>query len=432
MDRIKKWLKIAETYIRSIGKWMLIGVIVGTVCGLIGTLFHVGVEYMTEFRGEHPWLLFLLPVFGLAITGLYKLLKVEGQNTNHILEAVHSGRQLSFLLLPAIFFSTILTHLGGGSAGREGAALQMGGTIGFHVGRLFSLQDKDIRIATMCGMAAFFSALFGTPMAATVFALGVISVGIIYHAALIPCLTGALTAYGIAILLGVEPTHFATEAPALSAAMLLKVTVLGILCAGVSILFCSAMHEAEHLATTYFKNKWLRAAMGGVFVILLTLLYGSQRYNGAGMSVIEEALKGHSYPWDFLLKILFTVITLSFGFKGGEVVPSFFTGAVFGCVVGPFLRIPAGFAAAVGLAAVFCGVVNVPLASIFLAVELFGADGMLYFAVACAMSYAFSGYKGLYSSQKILYHKLKAEYINIYTNNPGTLPEQNKDAGRGE
>ncbi|MCR4658095.1 MAG: chloride channel protein [Lachnospiraceae bacterium] len=428
MDRLKKWLKVTETYMRSIGKWILIGVIVGTICGLIGTLFHVGVEYMTEFRGKHSWLLFLLPVFGLIITGIYKLLTVEGHNTNHILEAVHSGRQLSFLLLPAIFFSTILTHLGGGSAGREGAALQMGGTIGFHVGRKFSLHDKDIRIATMCGMSAFFSALFGTPMAATVFSLGVISVGIVYHAALIPCLTGALTAYGISTLLGVEPTHFAVEAPALSAVMLLKTAVLGILCAGVSILFCAVMHETEHLAVRYFKNKWLRAASGGVIIILFTLLYGSQRYNGAGMAVIEEALTGHSHPWDFLMKILFTAVTLSFGFKGGEVVPSFFTGAVFGCFIGPFLGIPAGFAAAVGLASVFCGVANVPLASVFLAVELFGAEGMLYFAVACAMSYAFSGYKGLYSSQKILYHKLKAEYINIHTNDKNAVSKNDNDA----
>ncbi len=418
MEWLKKWVRTAGTYVKSIGKWMVIGVIVGTICGLIGTLFHVGVEHMTRIRGENPWLLFLLPVFGLMITGMYQLFTVEGHNTNHILEAVHSGRQLNFLLLPAIFFSTILTHLGGGSAGREGAALQMGGTIGFHVGRLFSLHDKDIRIATMCGMSAFFSALFGTPMAAAVFSLGVISVGIVYHSALIPCLTGALTAYGISTLLGVEPTHFMLEAPVLSVPMLLKVTALGILCACVSMLFCAVMHETEHLAAKYFKNKWLKALFGGVIIILLTLIYGSQRYNGAGMAVIEEALNGHSNPWDFILKILFTAITLAFGYKGGEVVPSFFTGAVFGCFVGPLLGIPAGFAAAVGLVSVFSGVANVPIASVFLAIELFGADGMLYFAVACAVSYAFSGYKGLYSSQKILYHKLKAEYINIYTNSP--------------
>lgn len=402
--------------LKALLKWIVVSLLTGVFCGLIGTLFHKSVEYVTELRGEFPWLLFLLPVFGLLINGIYKLFHTHGQNTNDIIKAVNAGTEIDIALLPSIFLSTILTHLGGGSAGREGAALQMGGAVGFHVGKWLKLDDNDIRTATMAGMAAFFTALFGTPVAATVFVLEVISVGVIYHAALIPCLGASLIAFRFSDLFQVEPTCFPITAPEYSLSLVLRVAVFGILCAFVSILFVSAVHNAEHLAEKYFKNLWLRAVVGGVLIIALTLLYGSQRYNGAGMSVIREAINGNALPWDFLLKILFTAITLAFGYRGGEVVPSFFIGAVFGCVVGPLLGIPAGFAAALGLVAVFCGVVNSPLASIFLSVELFNSDGILFFAAACALSYAFSGFSGLYSTQKILFDKVKAKYINVYTN----------------
>ena len=402
--------------VRSMVKWLILAVLIGVPCGLIGALFHIGVEYGTEFRMSHPWLLFLLPLFGLMIVGIYKLLHAEGHNTNNILEAVHSGKPLKLSLLPAIFLSTVLTHLGGGSAGREGAALQMGGTIGHHVGKLLHLDDHDNRTATLTGMAAFFTALFGTPIAATVFSMGVISVGVVFHATLIPALAASFVALGIADLMGVEPTGFPVEAPALSTPMLLKVAILGILCAFIAVLFCESMHLAEKYVEKYLKNPWIRAFAGGVLIILLTLLYGSQRYNGAGMAIIEEAVRGEALPWDFLIKLLFTVITLSFGFKGGEVVPSFCIGAAFGCFAGKLLGIPAGFAAAVGLASVFCGVTNVPIASTFLAIELFGAEGLPYYAAACALSYALSGYSGLYSSQIIFSNKLKAHAIRIRAN----------------
>ena len=199
--------------------------------------------------------------------------------------------------------------------------------------------------------------------------------------------------------------------------MFVKVAALAALCALVSVLFVSVIHFAEHKAKHFIPNKWLRAVGGGCAIIALTLLVGSTDYNGAGMNIIEAAIEeGHARPEAFLLKLLFTAVTLSTGFKGGEVVPSFFVGATFGCVVGPLLGIPAGFAAAVGLVAVFCGAVNCPIASTFLAIELFGADGLLFYALACGMSFMLSGYSSLYSSQKILYSKLKAQYINVHAN----------------
>ena len=417
MERFTAWLGRAGVYLRTLIKWTILGLVIGAFCGVIGSAFHIGVHHATELRAEHPWLLWCLPLAGLGIVGFYKLTKVEGKGTNSIIDQVHLGKGLPFFLLPAIFLGTILTHLCGGSAGREGAALQMGGTIGFHTGRLLRLDDRDLRVATLAGMAAFFSALFGTPLAATVFAMMVISIGIMYDVAFIPCLTAALTAYGVSLTMGVEPTRFTVAMPELEGWMLVRVAVLAALCAVVSTVFCNVIHIVEHQMDHRIKNSWARAVIGGVAVIALTYLCGTTDYNGAGMEVVTAAVEGGvARPEAFLLKMLFTAVTLAAGYKGGEVVPSFFVGATFGCVAGPFLGIPAGFAAALGLVAVFCGATNCPLASIILAVELFGDGGMLYFALACGLSYILSGYNGLYSSQTILYSKLKAQYINVHTN----------------
>ena len=209
------WVRHTGLYIQALVKWLLVALVVGVACGALGSAFHIGVERATELRGEHPWLLWCLPPAGLLIVGFYRLTRTEGQGTNDIIDAVHLGKGLTLKLLPAIFFGTVLTHLCGGSAGREGAALQMGGTIGHKVGAWFRLDDRDMRTATMAGMAAFFSALFGTPLTATVFAMVVISIGVMYHAAFIPCFAASLTAYGVSRLMGVAPTAFTVEAPAL-------------------------------------------------------------------------------------------------------------------------------------------------------------------------------------------------------------------------
>ena len=416
-DRFLAWWEHIESYIEAMAKWVSVAITTGIFCGIIGSVFHHGVHIATELRAEHPWLLWCLPVAGLAIVGFYKLTKTEGQGTNDIIEAVHHGKGLSIFLLPAIFIGTILTHLCGGSAGREGAALQMGGTIGYHTGRLCNLDDRDMRTATLTGMAAFFSALFGTPLAATVFAIVVISVGIMYHAAFIPCFAASLVAYAVSIVMGVEPTRFDVAIPATDVSLMLRVGVLATLCALVSIIFCKVIHVVENQMKKRIPNSWTRVIVGGFAVAILTTICGTTDYNGAGMEVITAAVEeGTAHPLAFLLKILFTAVTLAAGFKGGEVVPSFFVGATFGCVMGPLLGVPAGFAAALGLVAVFCGATNCPIASIFLAIELFGEGGLLYFALTCGISYMLSGYTGLYSSQTILYSKLKAQYINVRAN----------------
>ena len=415
-------MREGRDYLRFTLKWLALALLAGTASGIIGAGFHNGIHAVTALRAAHPWLLWCLPAAGIAIVAFYKWTDTDGMGTNDIIEEVHSGKGISLLLLPAIFFGTVLTHLCGGSAGREGAALQMGGSIGYYAGRLLRLDDRDLRIATMAGMAAFFAALFGTPLAATVFAIVVISVGVMYHAAFVPSLAASLTAYGVSRWLGVEPTRFTVAAPALGAWMLVRVAVLAALCAAVSVLFCEVIHLTERQMKRRLPNPWLRALAGGFAIVALTYLCGSADYNGAGMEVIAAALEeGIARPEAFLWKILFTAITLAAGFKGGEVVPSFFVGATFGGVVGPLLGIPAGFAAAVSLIAVFCGATNCPMASTFLALELLGDGGLLYYALACGVSFMLSGYSGLYSSQKIMYSKLEAKYINVKAN---SVPEE--------
>ena len=430
MTKLVETLKHTKYYLQALVKWVTLAVLIGFCCGVVGVLFHLGVEWATKYRESHVFLLWSLPLAGLFIVGFYKLTRTEGQGTNDIIDAVRMGKSLSILLLPAIFVGTILTHLCGGSAGREGAALQMGGDIGYHVGLLFRMDDRDMRTATLCGMAAFFSALFGTPLTATVFAMVVISVGVLYHAAFIPCFTASLVAYGISVWVGVSPTHFTVTAPALDPATLLRVAALGALCALVAVLFCNVLRATGEFLRKHIQNPWLRVICGGFLIIGLSYLVRTSDYNGVGMDVIQRAVEeGTASPAAFLLKILFTAITLGAGYKGGEVVPSFFVGATFGCVAGPLLGLPAGFSAAVGLVAVFCASVNCPVASIFLSVELFGSAGVLYFALACGISYMLSGYNGLYSSQTILYSKLKAQYINARTNSyhAGDVPPDHSD-----
>ena len=414
MERLKERVAHIGQYAVTLLKWMVLGGVIGLVGGIIGSLFHIGVDTATQMRLAHPWVLYLMPVGGLAIVGLYRLTKTEGKGTNDIIASVHFGEQVPGLLVPVIFVSTVITHLCGGSAGREGAALQIGGGIGYQAGRLLRLGEKDLPLATLCGMSGVFAALFGTPLTATVFALEVISVGVLYYAGLVPCLTAALTGYLVSVLMGVPPTRFTVTVPGLEVRTMLLVMVLALLCAVVSILFCRGLHGVEHLLKRTLKNPYQRVAVGAAVLIGLTLLTNGD-YNGAGMEVIGRAIAGQADPWAWVWKLLFTAITIGCGFKGGEVVPSFFVGAAFGCVAAGWLGLPAGFGAAMGLVSVFCGAVNCPLASIILSVELFGSGDLLYFAMACSISYLISGYCGLYSSQTILYSKLRAEFINVRT-----------------
>ena len=395
-------------------KWIVLSLLVGTVVGAVGAAFSFCLAWATAVRQAHFVLIFLLPVAGLVIVGLYHLLDMDNDGgTEFILASVRDARHLRFRMLPLIFLSTVLTHLTGGSAGREGAALQIGGSIGNKLGDLLKLDDRDSRILTMAGMAAGFSALFGTPIGAAVFAMEVESVGVMYYSAIIPCFLSAFLAKLVAGFFGVAPTVFALQSvPSLTPLSLAQLLALGALCALAAALFCHAMQLGGICYAKLTSRRWVRVLIGGGLVVVLTLLVGNTDYNGAGVDVITRALSGSAVPWAFLLKILFTALTLRAGYKGGEIIPALFIGATFGCVVAPLLGLSASFGAAAGMVSVFCGVTNCPITSILLAYELFSGVGTVPMTLTIAAAYMLSGYCGLYHEQLIMYSKTKSLFIH--------------------
>ena len=405
MYRFKPSLSTLYTFFR----WALLAALTGLVCGLLGAGFHRCVSLATRWRGENPWLIWLLPAGGVLIAALYGWLKQPvGLGTDDLFTSIRDKGDVPIAMAPLIFVSTFLTHLLGGSAGREGAALQLGGSVANGIGRLLRLDENGRRTMTLIGMGALFSALFGTPVTATVFVMEVLAVGHMMYSSLLPCAVASLTAYGVSLMLGIRPEGYViAHAPEFGFLPLVQVTLLAALCAGLSVLFCLTMHTFHALIGRWLKQPFIRAAAGGAVIVLLTLLVGIRDYNGAGGDVIERAIGGVARPQDFILKLLFTAITLGSGYKGGEIVPTFFVGATFGCVVGPLIGLDPGFAAAVALAATFCGNTNCPVASVFLAVELFGGRAVPLFAAACAVSYALSGRFSLYHAQLNPFANLK-------------------------
>ena len=387
------------------------------MAGGVGAAFAWGMTAVTNLRTQHPWLLLLLPVSGLAIVALYRACHFEKDSgTNTVLAMIHAEKEIPARMAPLIFISTMLTHLCGGSSGREGAALQIGGSLGNLLGRVMRLQPDDRRVLVMCGMSAAFSALFGTPMAAAILPMEMVSVGVMYYIALVPCVISSLVAHGIAYSFGVSNEMFIIRSiPKFGIITSIEISVLAILCALVSILFCVLLHKSEDLYKRFFTNPYIRVIAGGCIIIVLTLLVGNQDYNGTGINIIEHCINGTVRPEAFLLKMIFTALTLGAGYKGGEIVPSFFTGAAFGCLFGNLLGFSPTLCTAVGMTAVFCGVTNCPITSLLISFELFGYDGMPYFLLATALSYMLSGYFGLYRSQKIVYSKYKTNYINKAT-----------------
>ena len=412
IDRTKRY---AKTFI----KWLICSAIIGITCGAVGTAFHYSVEYVTQFRSGHSWIIFLLPAAGLLIVLLYRAGGIKhDKGTNLVIGSIRNPEyNVPFRMAPLIFITTVITHLFGGSAGREGAALQIGGSLGASIGKLIKMDDNDKHIMTLCGMSAVFAALFGTPVTAALFSVEVISIGILYYSALVPCILSATISYAITEKFHITPTYFIlNQVPEMSLATGIRVIILSVAAAVLSILFCMSMQVIGKTFKKYLKNQYLRILVGGVLLVLLTLAVRCNDYNGAGMNIIEQAIHGTAKPEAFILKLLFTCITIGCGFRGGEIVPSFFIGATFGCTLGGWIGLDPGFGAAMGLVCLFCGVVNCPLASLVLSIELFGASGILLFAIGCSISYMLSGYYSLYSEQKIIYSKLRPHYVNLYTN----------------
>lgn len=416
-ENIKHELKRMLQYITTFLKWTGLSVVTAAVCGGAGCLFHILVEKATGLRESYSFVLCFLPLGGLFIVFMYHIFKLEKiDGTNYVIDSIRKEGKVPFTMAPGILTATVLTHMLGGSAGREGAALQLGGSLGSTLGRLFRLDDKDMHVMVLCGMSAVFTALFGTPLTAVIFVMEVISVGVFYYSAIMPCVFSAVLTYYLTELLSIHPVSYRlAEVPEITPVSLIQCIGLGVVFAAASILLCLSFSKGEGLLHKAIKNDYIRAAAGGLAIVALTLVFGTD-YNGAGSAIIDNAiLNGAARPEAFILKILFTVITLGCGFKGGEIVPTFFIGATLGCTIAPLIGVDPGFGAALGLVGVFCGATNAPLASMVLSIELFGVGGLPFYAIICSTCFMLSGYFSLYKSQIIVYDKLKAVFINRNT-----------------
>lgn len=400
-------LRRPKFYFKVFFNWSFLASIIGIVGGLLGAVFHHVLHFVTHVRGEHTWLIFLLPVGGLVTVAIYRLFHMQAnKGTNEIIESTLDGHPVSPMVAPSIFLATSITHLFGGSAGREGAALQLGGSMASALAKWFDLKEDNRKVLIMAGMSAVFAGLFGTPLTAALFCMEFESVGTMLSPALLPCFLAAFIASRVSGLLGVHAeTYILTEAFQLTLMNCWQYLILGVLVSLLGIAMCWLFHQAEHFAAHHLPNPFIRIAVGGVIVTAMTLLVGDHRFNGAGMDLATKAVGGEADWYSFLLKMLFTAVTLSAGFKGGEIVPTFCIGATFGCVLGGLLGLDAGMAAALGLVGLFCCATNSPFASIMLSIEMFGGTNLYLFAFISVICFVLSGNSSLYSSQIIQYSK---------------------------
>ena len=398
-------------------KWIALAILTGLVVGGASSIFAGCIKWVTEYRNNNIWVFMILPIVGVAIVFMYQIIDPHDGGTNQVLSTIRSRGDVPLKAAPLIFVSTLLTHLTGGSAGREGASIQFGGSIGNWLGKLVKLDEFDHHVMIMCGMSAAFAAVFGTPMAAAVFAMEVVGVGVMYYAALLPCVVASIIAAEFATGMGIDPETFSvTRIPALTVETGFKMAIISVGCAMVSIMFCIALKFVAKICGKYLKNLYVRVFVAGCVVIAITMILNTKDYMGAGNELIARAIEtGQARPLDFLWKMILTAVTMRAGYRGGESVPAFSVGATFGCVAGQLLGFQPELAAAAGMVALFCGVTNCPITSMLISFELFGFSGVAYYLIAISISYSLSGYYSLYKDQTIVYSKYKAKYINKRT-----------------
>lgn len=409
-------------------RWTVLVIPVAIIVGSLVALFLWLLDQVTHIRWEHEWLLFGLPLAGVLIYWLYRIGgKQADKGNNLIMDEIHQpGGGVPARMAPLVLLTTIITHLFGGSAGREGTAVQIGGSMAGLIGKKLGLSAADIRILLMTGIAAGFGAVFGTPLTGAVFALEVLAIGVMRYDALIPCLIAAVFADIVCSAWNIHHTHYAIHyiGEPLTAAipfihldlwLLGKVIVAGVAFGLSSALFSKLMHSIKHHANAYIKIPWLIPVVGGVVIILLSYLAGTTDYLGLGVSSkspdgisILAAFDANSHvnDWSWLWKLVFTAITLGMGFKGGEVTPLFFIGATLGHTLALLMGAPVDLFAGLGFIAVFAGATNTPIACTLMGIELFGTDHVLYFAIACFTAYYFSGHSGIYGAQRLEVRKL--------------------------
>jgi len=406
-------------------KWTLYILPLALAVGSLVAFFLWSLDKLIQLRFAHGWLLFLLPLAGLLIYLLYKYLgKNADKGNNLIIDEIHEpGGGVPIRMTPLVLFTTLMTHLFGGSAGREGTAVQMGGSMAAFWGRRLNLSAADTRILLMAGVAAGFGAVFGTPVTGAVFALEVLALGRIRHDALLPCLMASVLADITCTSWGIHHTRyhidFVSQIEGFSIlhtdlVLLSKVIVSGVAFGLVGYLFANLSHAIKNYSGQFIRQQWLIPVVGGAIIIALTFLLGTEDYLSLGVAgknpdsvtIVSCFKPGGAAYFSWWWKLLFTAVTLGTGFKGGEVTPLFFIGAALGNTIAVLMGVPVDLMAGLGFIAVFAGATNTPIACTIMGVELFGANNLLYYAVACFTAYYFSGHSGIYTSQKIAVSKI--------------------------
>lgn len=407
--------------LRILGKWLLIIVPLSAAVGTAIAFFLWSLDYVTDLRIQNPWLVYLLPLIGVFIIWFYrKYGGTSDKGNNLIMDEIHEpGGGVPVRMAPLVYLGTILTHLFGGSAGREGTAVQIGGSISALFRKYINLDEPDTRILLISGVAAGFGAVFGTPLAGAIFALEVMAIGKIRYEAIIPALLASVLAdiccsiWGLGhteySILFIENTYLFDAKVRVDPLLLGKVLLACVAFGLAGYLFGEVTHRIKDLARRMIKNPLLIPFIGGTVVIGITLLYGNYDYNGlgvesyreGGVSILSSFQEGGAHALSWLQKIALTSVTLGTGFKGGEVTPLFFVGSTLGNVLGDLMDAPIDLFAGLGFIAVFAAATNTPLACTIMGVELFGSDNILYYAIACFVAYFFSGHTGIYSSQKV-------------------------------
>jgi H+/Cl- antiporter ClcA len=403
--------------VASAAKWSLLASLVGVLAGSASAAFLALLTIATAFRMAHPWLLWLLPLCGLLVGFVYhKWGKSVERGNNLILDQVHKPAGLVPLLMtPFILISTVLTHLFGGSAGREGTAIQMGGSLAAWLGRRLNLHYEDLRLILMAGMSAGFGSVFGTPLAGAVFGMEVQSVGRIRYEGIMPCLIASVVGDRVCKWWGIGHSHYQSPAAvSLDATLLLKLAFAGIIFGLVALLFSELTHTISERFKRRFSWPPLRPAIGGIAIIAMTYLVGSRDYLGLSLPLLSDAVDGNKIViYAFALKLIFTAVTLGAGFKGGEVTPLFVIGATLGYAIAIALGAPPTLFAAVGFVAVFGAAANTPIACLLMGIELFGGSIALPYGIACVFAYVFSGHRGIYLAQRVEIPKAKALRVNF-------------------